>query len=109
MRDRSRPATKRPTRADMLLLRQSGAHDSRLQTHAKSQGTRAKGSGFTKETPRNKQQTAAGKRQGPHAACGTVRGASNEDAAARNLPGVNSAVIRVYINVQGQLALLDTG
>ena len=26
-RDHSRPATKRPTRADMLVLRQSGAHD----------------------------------------------------------------------------------
>ena len=54
-------------------------------------------------------QAAAGKRQGPHAACGTVRGASNEDAAARDPPIVNSAFIRVYISGQELLALLDAG
>ena len=65
-----------------------------------------KGSGFTEEKPRHKQQTAAGKRQGPHAACGTV---SKGDAAAPDPPRVNSALIRVYINGQELLALLDTG
>ena len=79
-----------------------------MQRHAKSQGTRSKGSSVTKEKPRHKQQTAAGKRQGPHAACGTVRGASNEDAAARDPPRVNSVLIRVYINGQELVALLDT-
>ena len=67
------------------------------------------GSGFTKEQPRHKQQTVTGKRQGPRAACGTVKGASKEDAAARAPPKVNSALIRVYINRQELLALLDTG
>ena len=38
-----------------------------------------------------------------------MRGASNEDAAARYPPRVNSAFIRVYINGQELLALLDTG
>ena len=61
------------------------------------------------EKPRHKRHRAAGKRQGPHAACGTVRGASREDAAARDPPRVNCALIRVYINGQEPLALLDTG
>ena len=38
-----------------------------------------------------------------------MRGASKEDAAARDPPSVNSALIRVYINRQELLALLDTG
>ena len=38
-----------------------------------------------------------------------MRGASKEDAAARDPPRVNSALIRVYINGQELLALLDTG
>ena len=38
-----------------------------------------------------------------------MRGASNEDAAARDPPRVNAALIRVYINGQELLALLDTG
>ena len=38
-----------------------------------------------------------------------MRAASNEDAAARDQPAVNSALIRVYINGQELLALLDTG
>ena len=80
-----------------------------MQPHAKSQGTRAKGSAFTKEKPRHKRQRAAGKRQGPHAACGTVGGAIEKDIAAPGPPRVNSALIRVYINGQERLALLDTG
>ena len=38
-----------------------------------------------------------------------MRGDSKEDAAARDPPMVNSALIRVYINGQELLALLDTG
>ena len=38
-----------------------------------------------------------------------MRGASKEDAAARDPPRVNSALIRVYINGRELLALLDTG
>ena len=38
-----------------------------------------------------------------------MRGASKEDAAARDPPRVNSALIRVCINGQELLALLDTG
>ena len=38
-----------------------------------------------------------------------MRGASNENAEGRDPPRVNSALIRVYINGQELLALLDKG